>query len=136
MRAGVVAIVGLALAGLVPGAAHAQTYPGVYTDSPLDQIQRSQRSQLEANRNVIATQGQNRVQQQLDLERQTLEESRREREGYLYQENTQQRGVETQLREDDLRLRQIDQSNRDRELKQYLEQQQQEAEARQQQGLK
>ena len=136
MRAGWVAVLGLALVGLLPGAARAQSLPGVYTNSPLEQLQRSQRSQLEANSNVLATQNQGRFQQQLDLERQTLEESRRQREGYLYQENTQQRAVETQLREDDLRLRQLDQANHDREVKQYQEEEQEAAQARQQQGVK
>jgi hypothetical protein len=125
MRVGVVAIVGMALAGLAPGAAHAQAsstfYGGVYTNSPLNQIERGQRGQLDANRAIIGSQNDGRYQQQLDLERQTLEEARRQREGYLFQSNTSQRAIETQLREEALRLRTQDQESRQREIKQLLE---------------
>jgi len=135
MRVGVVAILGVAVAGLASGAAHAQApntyFGGVYSNSPLTSIERTQRGQLDANRAVIGSQNDNRFQQQLDLERQTLEEARRQRETYLYQGNTQQRAIETQLREEALRLRSQDQDTRVREIKQLIEEENAAAQAKQ-----
>jgi hypothetical protein len=126
---------GAALIGLVPGAVRAQAVGGVYTGSPLSTIERNQRSQLEANRNNITSQGVNRYQSQLDLEKQVYDEARRRREDYLFQGNTQQRALETQLREEDSRLRQQDSDNREREVRQRQEVEQGIAETRRRQGL-
>jgi hypothetical protein len=123
----VVGAVAASLLGPMPGPAHAQ--------SPLTTIERQQHNQLDANRNVLATEGQGRTQHQLDLEKATLETVRRTRDDYLYQGNTQQRAVETQLREDAIRIGQQDQANREREAKQRIEEQQSIEEARRRQGL-
>jgi hypothetical protein len=135
MRVGLAAIIGVAAAGLASGAAHAQSsstyFGGFYSNSPLSQTERLQRNQLDANRAVIGSQNDNRFQQQLDLERQTLEEARRQREGFLFQSNTQQRAVETQLREEALRLRTQDQTQREREVKQLFEEEQAAEQAKQ-----
>jgi hypothetical protein len=110
----------------MPTVGHAQALGGgIYTGSPLSTIQRTQQGQLDANRAAITKENQGRFQNQLDLERMTYEESRRERESYLFQDNsTSQRALETQLREQDLRLRQQDQDARERELRQRLEEEQ------------
>jgi len=123
MRAVFVAVAaGAVLSGLMPLASHAQSFGGgVYSGSPLSNIERAQRSQLDANRNLIDKEQQGRYQTQLDLERMTYEEARRGREGYLFQGNTSQRSLETQLREEDARLRQQDQDSRERELRQRQE---------------
>jgi hypothetical protein len=117
----VTVLAGAALVGLMPTDGHAQGVGGVYTGSPLTTIERSQQNQLDANRFAITKENQGRFQNQLDLERMTYDEARRQREGYLFQDNTSQRALETELREQDLRLRQQDQDNRERELKQRQE---------------
>ena len=122
-----IAAAALSLAGGLPAPGHAQ--------SPLTTIERQQHNQLDANRNILATEGQGRLQHQLDLEKATLETVRRQREDYLYQTNTQQRAFETQLREDAIRINQQDQANREREIKQRIEEQQSIEEARRRQGL-
>jgi hypothetical protein len=121
------------LIGCVPRAGHAQGVANEYSyvTPPLTVIQRNQQNQLDANRAAITKEGQGRFQNQLDLERQTYEEARRERDGYLFQDNTSQRSLETQLREQDLRLRQQDQDNRARAIRQRLEEEQNENQARQ-----
>jgi hypothetical protein len=131
MRSAFVAVLaGATLVGLMPTDGHAQGVGGVYTGSPLSTIERSQQGQLDANRFTITKENQGRFQSQLDLERMTYDEARRQREGYLFQDNTSQRALETQLREEDLRLRQQDQENRERELRQRLEEEQGIAQAR------
>lgn len=135
MRARFVAIVAAGAALIGPGAVQAQAVGGVYTGSPLSNIERSQRSQLEANRTIITNQDVGRFQSQLDLEKQTYDEARRRREDYLFQGNTSQRALETQLREEDARLRQQDTDNREREIRQRQEVEQGIAEARRNQGL-
>ena len=121
------------LIGIVPSAGHAQGAASEYSyvTPPLTFIERQQRNQLDANRAAITKEGQGRFQNQLDLERMTYEEARRERDSYLFQDNTSQRALETQLREQDLRLRQQDQDNRARAVRQRLEQEQEEAATRQ-----
>jgi hypothetical protein len=131
MRSAFVAVLaGAALVGLTPTDGRAQGVGGVYTGSPLSTIERSQQGQLEANRFTITKENQGRFQNQLDLERMTYDEARRQREGYLFQDNTSQRALETQLREQDLRLRQQDQDNRERELRQRQEEEEAIARAR------
>jgi hypothetical protein len=118
------------LIGLAPSLGQAQVAGSgagagySYPVAPLTVIQRSQQNQLEANRNNITRENQGRFQSQLDLERMTYDEARRQREGFLFQDNTSQRALETQLREQDLRLRQQDQDNRERELRQRQEEEQ------------
>jgi hypothetical protein len=80
-------------------------------------IERQQRQQLEGNRNVIGNQLQDRYQNALELEKQFYDENRRRREDYRFQGNTSQRALETQLREDALRINQQDQAARERELR-------------------
>lgn len=115
------------LFGVMPGLAQAQ--------SSLTTIERSQHNQLEANRNLMTNQLQDRFQSQVEAEKATLDAARRQREDYRFQTNTQQRGLETQLREDAIRIGQQDQANRERELKQRQEEQQSIEEARRRQGL-
>jgi hypothetical protein len=107
-----VAALGATIA-LLPVPGHAQ--------SNLTAIERSQRLTLEGNRNVLGNQNQERYQQQLDLEKQVYDESRRRREDYRFQGNTQQRALETQLRAEDLRIRDQDRRNREYEEKQRQE---------------
>jgi hypothetical protein len=123
-----IAAVALIAAGALPAPAAAQ--------SQLTAIERTQRNQLDANRNVVTNEQAGRAQIQLDLEKATLETTRRFREDYRFQSNTQQRALETQLREDSIRINQQDQANRERDIKQRIEEQQSIEEARQRQGLK
>jgi len=111
------------LVGAVPGIGRAQvagTDTGAgysYPVPPLTVIQRAQQNQLEANKQVLHKEEEGRFAHQLELEQTTLETARRERESYLYQDNTEQRGLEAQLREDALRINQQDQTNRDRDIR-------------------
>jgi hypothetical protein len=115
--------VAAALTGAVPSTGHAQvagTSGGggySYVVPPLSLIERSQHQQLEANRNVINNQLQDRYQNSLELEKQFYDENRRRREDYRFQGNTSQRALETQLREDAVRINQQDQAARERELR-------------------
>jgi hypothetical protein len=123
-----IAAVGLGMVlGLMPSAGRAQT--------TFEQMQRSQRLTIDANRNTLDSQYQDRYQQQLDLEKQFYDENRRRREDYRFQGNTAQRALENQLREDDLHYRQLDQANRERDEKQRQEQQQSIEDARRRAGL-
>jgi hypothetical protein len=119
---------GAALTGLAPTVGRAQSY--TYVTPPLTTIERNQRSQLDANRAIITQQSSGRFQTQLDLEKQTYDESRRRREDYLFQGNTSQRALETQLREQDLQFRQKDQELRERNARQNQEEEQGAADAR------
>jgi hypothetical protein len=119
-------LVGMAVLGVVGGLSGA-----ALAQSPLTTIERSQKSQLDANRNKVNDQLQERFQQNLELEKQFFDENRRRRENYRYQGNTTQRSLETQLREDSIRINQQDQANREREFKQRAEEAQGLEEARQ-----
>jgi hypothetical protein len=123
MRILLVGITVLGVVGGVPGAAFAQ--------SSLTTMERQQKGQLDANRNKINDQLQERFQTNLELEKQFFDENRRRRENYRYQGNTQQRSLETQLREDSIRIGQQDQANREREFKQRAEEAQALEEGRQ-----
>ncbi len=123
MRGLLVGMAALGLLGGLPGVASAQ--------STLTTIERQQKNQLEANRGNINGQLQERFQSNLELEKQFFDENRRRREAYRFQGNTQQRSLETQLREDAIRIGQQDQSNREREIKQRQEEAQAIEEARQ-----
>jgi hypothetical protein len=128
MRRFVIVAAGAAsLLGLLPGLVSAQ--------SPLTTIERNQRNQLDANRNLMANEREGRLQNQLDLEKRFYDEERRRREDYRFQGNAQQRALETQLREDAIRIGQQDQANREREIKQRQEEQQSIEEARRRTGL-
>ncbi len=111
------------LIGIVPSVGHAQvagTGSGSgysYVVPPLTVIERNQRNQLDANRNLITNQLQDRYQTQIEAEKATLDAARRQREDYRFQTNTQQRALETQLREEALRLNQQDQTNRERDIR-------------------
>jgi len=101
------------LVGMVPVSGQAQ--------QTLTTIERGQRQLLENNRNTINNQLQERYQNALDLEKSFYDENRRRREDYRFQGNTQQRALETQLRQDDQRIRQNDQRSREFQEKQRLE---------------
>ena len=119
-------LVGMAVLGVVGGA------PGVaLAQSPLTTMERQQKGQLDANRNRVNDQLQERFQQNLELEKQFFDENRRRRENYRYQGNTQQRSLETQLREDSIRIGQQDQASRELAAKQRQEEVQALEEARQ-----
>ena len=113
MRVLLAGMAALGLLGGLPGVVHAQ--------STLTTIERQQKNQLEANRNNIGGQLQERFQTNLELEKQFFDENRRRREAYRFHGNTAQRSLETQLREDAIRIGQQDQTNRERELKQRQE---------------
>ncbi len=103
------------LIGIMPSTGHAQV--GGSGVPQLTVIERNQRNQLDANRNLITNQLQDRFQSQVEAEKATLDAARRQREDYRFQTNTQQRALETQLREEALRLNQQDQANREREIR-------------------
>jgi hypothetical protein len=136
MRTGFLFAAAAALIGLAPGLGQAQVAGSgagggySYLVPPLTVIQRNQQNQLEANRFTITKENQGRFQNQLDLEKMTYDEERRERESYLFQDNTSQRALEIQLREQDLRLSQQDQDSRARALRQRQEEDQIEAQTR------
>src|SRR3954464_10387916 len=92
---GVVAVAA-GLIGVLPGTGHAQVAGSgggggsySYVVPPLSVIERQQRQQLEGNRNVIGNQLQDRYQNALDLEKSLYDETRRRREDYRFQGNTQ-----------------------------------------------
>ena len=128
MRLWVVVAAGAAgLIGLAPGLSQAQT--------PLTvPINRQQQNQLEVNRQILHKEEEGRSSRQLELEAASLETARRQRESFLFQDNTEQRGLEARLREDALRINQEDQASRERDAKQRVEEQQSIDDARRRQG--
>jgi len=128
MRRWVVVAAGAAgLIGLLPGLSQAQT--------PLTApLEHQQQNQLEVNRQVLSKEQEGRFSHQLELEQTSLEPARRARESYLFQDNTEQRDLEARLREDAIRINQQDQANRERDVKQRLEELQSLEDARRRQG--